>query len=172
MSQFGEEGYGSVQAAIADLPKTRGENCLLSVFTFDNKHDEVVKGVNAKDYILPEECMEPRGMTALRDAVSNALEYANTLNNDVYMVIFTDGEDNTSKTEPEALKKMIKASKIDISWLAAGDAEMEAATSLGIDKKDVLKVGGSGSNMVSAMRESSLKSQIGFSQVQRNISIA
>ena len=94
------------------------------------------------------------------------------MNNDVYMVIFTDGEDNTSKTEPEALKKMIKASKIDISWLAAGDAEMEAATSLGIDKKDVLKVGGSGSNMVSAMRESSLKSQIGFSQVQRNISVA
>ena len=172
MSQFGEEGYGSVQAAIADLPKNRGENCLLSVFTFDNKHDEVVKGVNAKDYTLPEECMEPRGMTALRDAVSNALEYANTLNNDVYMVIFTDGEDNTSKTEPEALKKMIKASKIDISWLAAGDAEMDAATSLGIDKKDVLKVGGSGSNMVSAMRESSLKSQIGFSQVQRNISVA
>ena len=171
MSQFGEEGYGSVQAAIADLPKTRGD-CLLSVFTFDNKHEEVVKGVKAKDYTLPEECMEPRGMTALRDAVSNALEYANTLDHNVYMVVFTDGEDNTSKTEPEALKKMIKASKIDISWLAAGDAEMDAATSLGIDAKDVLKVGGSGSNMVSAMRESSLKSQIGFSQMQRNVSVA
>ena len=168
MSQFGEEGYGSVQAAIADLPKTRGE-CLLSVFTFDNKHEEVVKGVNAKDYVLPKECMEPRGMTALRDAVSNALEYANTLEHDVYMVVFTDGEDNTSKTEPEALKKMIEASKIDISWLAAGDAEMETATSLGIDKKDVLKVGRTGSNMVSALRESSLKSQIGFSQMQREM---
>lgn len=172
MSQFGEEGYGSVQAAISALPKARGENCLLSVFTFDNKHEEVVKGVLAKDYVLPKECMEPRGMTALRDSLSNALEYANTLTNDVHMVIFTDGEDNTSKVDPLALKKMIKASKIDISWLAAGDAETDAATSLGIDKKDVLKVGGSGSNMVSAMRESSLKSQIGFSQVQRNISVA
>jgi len=172
MSQFGEEGYGSVQAAISELAKTRGENCLLSVFTFDNKHEEVVKGVLAKDYILPKECMEPRGMTALRDSLSNALEYANTLNHDVHMVIFTDGEDNTSKVDPLALKKMIKASKTDISWLAAGDAETDAATSLGIDKKDVLKVGGTGSNMVSAMRESSLKSQIGFSQVQRNISVA
>lgn len=171
MSQFGDEGYGSVQAAIAALPEARGENCLLSVFTFDNKHEEVVKGVLAKDYVLPKGCMEPRGMTALRDSLSNALEYANTLTNDVYMVIFTDGEDNTSKTEPEALKKMIKASKIDISWLAAGDAETDAATSLGIDKKDVLKVGGSGSNMVSAMRESSLKSQMGFSQMQRNVSV-
>lgn len=171
MSQFGEEGYGSVQAAIADLPKTRGE-CLLSVFTFDNKHEEVVKGVNAKGYVLPKECMEPRGMTALRDAVSNALEYANTLNHDVHMVVFTDGEDNTSKTEPEALKKMIASSKMDISWLAAGSAEMEAAISLGIDEKDVLKVGGSGVNMASAMRISSLKSQIGFTQAQRNISVA
>jgi len=172
MSQFGDEGYGSVQAAIATLPEARGENCLLSVFTFDNKHEEVVKGVLAKDYVLPKECMEPRGMTALRDSLSNVLEYANTLTNDVHMVIFTDGEDNTSKVDPLALKKMIKASKIDISWLAAGDAETDAATSLGIDKKDVLKVGGSGSNMVSAMRESSLKSQMGFSQMQRNVSVA
>jgi len=172
MSQFGEEGYGSVQAAISELAKTRGENCLLSVFTFDNKHEEVVKGVLAKDYVLPKECMEPRGMTALRDSLSNALEYANTLTNDVHMVIFTDGDDNTSKVEPQALKKMIKASKIDISWLAAGDAEMEAATSLGIDQKDVLKVGGNGSSMMTAMRESSLKSQIGFSQMQRNVSVA
>lgn len=172
MSQFGDEGYGSVQAAIAALPEARGENCLLSVFTFDNKHEEVVKGVLAKDYVLPKECMEPRGMTALRDSLSNVLEYANTLTNDVHMVIFTDGEDNTSKVDPLALKKMIKASKIDISWLAAGDAETDAATSLGIDKKDVLKVGGSGSNMVSAMRESSLKSQMGFSQMQRNVSVA
>tara|TARA_B110000858_G_scaffold198535_1_gene266426 strand:+ start:12377 stop:13597 length:1221 start_codon:yes stop_codon:yes gene_type:complete len=172
MSQFGDEGYGSVQAAIAALPEARGENCLLSVFTFDNKHEEVVKGVLAKDYVLPKECMEPRGMTALRDSLSNALEYANTLTNDVHVVIFTDGEDNTSKVDPLALKKMIKASKIDISWLAAGDAETDAATSLGIDKKDVLKVGGSGSNMVSAMRESSLKSQMGFSQMQRNVSVA
>ena len=172
MSQFGEEGYGSVQAAIADLTKNRGENCLLSVFTFDNKHEEVVKGVSAKDYVLPKECMEPRGTTALRDSVSNALEYAATLTDDVFMVVFTDGEDNTSKTDPEALKKMIKASNVDISWLAAGDADMEAATSLGIDEKDVLKVGSKGSNMVSAMRVSSLKSQVGFSQVQRNVSVA
>ena len=172
MSQFGDEGYGSVQAAISDLVKTRGENCLLSVFTFDNKHEEVVKGVLAKDYVLPKECMEPRGMTALRDSLSTALEYANTLNHDVHMVVFTDGEDNTSKTEPEALKKMIASSKIDISWLAAGSAEMEAAISLGIDEKDVLKVGGSGVNMASAMRISSLKSQIGFSQMQRDISVA
>ena len=59
MHQYGTEGHGSVQAAIKDLPNTRGEDCLLSVFTFDNKHEVVVKGVKAKDYELPEECMYP-----------------------------------------------------------------------------------------------------------------
>lgn len=172
MHQFGCEGYGSVSATIRDLPKTRGENCLVSVFTFDNKHEEVVKGVQAKDYELPKECMKPRGTTALLDAVSNALEYARTLTDDVHLVVFTDGQDNCSKTSRESLKTMIKESSVDISWLAAGEAEIEAAISLGVDEKDVLKVGGTGSHMMSAMRQSSLKSSVGFSQVQRNVSVA
>ena len=125
MHQFGCEGYGSVSATIKELPKTRGDNCLVSVFTFDNQHEEVVKGVQAKDYELPKECMEPRGTTALRDAVSNALEYAGTLSDEVHLVVFTDGQDNCSKTSQEALKTTLKESKVDISWLAAGEAEMK-----------------------------------------------
>lgn len=172
MHQFGCEGYGSVSATIKELPKTRGDNCLVSVFTFDNEHEEVVKGVQAKDYELPKECMEPRGTTALRDAVSNALEYAGSLSDEVYLVIFTDGQDNCSKTSHESLKAMLKKSKVDISWLAAGEAEMSEAISLGLNEKDVLKVGGTGTNMMSAMRQSSLKSQAGFSQLQRDVSVA
>ena len=171
MHQFGCEGYGSVSATIKELPKTRGDNCLVSVFTFDNQHEEVVKGTLAKDYELPKECMEPRGTTALRDAVSNALEYAGTLTDEVYLVVFTDGQDNCSKTSQEALKAMLKESKVDISWLAAGEAEMSEAISLGIQEKDVLKVGSTGTNMMSAMRQSSLKSQVGFSQAQRDLSV-
>ena len=164
-------GYGSVQAAIANLPADRGEDCLLSVFTFDNKHEEVVKGVKAAGYVLPKHQMEPRGMTALRDSVRNALEYAGTLPHKVFLVVFTDGEDNVSKTSSESLKKMIKSSNVDISWLAAGEAEVCAATDLGIDGKDVLKVGARGSNMMTAMRFSSQKSDAGFTEMQRSISI-
>lgn len=170
MSQFGTEGYGSVQSAIEEVARTR-ENCLLSIFTFDNMHEEVCKGVPAKGYQLPHECMKPRGMTALRDAVYNALEYAKSLTNDVHMVVFTDGEDNRSEVSRETLRDAIKESKLDISWLAAGEAEMEAATSLGIDEKDVLKVGSNGSCMMNAMRSSSQKSVLGFSQIQRDQSI-
>ena len=171
MHQFGCEGYGSVSSTIKELPKTRGENCLVSVFTFDNKQEEVVKGVPAKDFVLPPECMEPRGMTALRDAVSNALEYAGTLSGAVYLVVFTDGQDNCSKTSQESLKAMLKETSVDISWLAAGEADMKDAISLGLKEKDVLKVGATGRSMVNAMRESSLKSDVGFSQLQRDMSV-
>lgn len=171
MHQFGCEGYGSVSATIKELPKTRGENCLVSVFTFDNKQEEVVKGVRAKDYVLPPECMEPRGTTALRDAVSSALEYAGTLTDAVYLVVFTDGQDNCSKTSQESLKAMMRESSVDVSWLAAGEADMQDAISLGLNERDVLKVGGSGRSMLNAMRESSLKSDVGFSQLQRDMSV-
>ena len=173
MCQFGTEGYGSVQSAIEDLPKARGKSCLLSVFTFDNKHMEVVKGVLAEGYVLPEECMEPRGMTALRDAVSNALEYTGTLPKEhkKYLVVFTDGDDNSSKVSRESLSKMLKSSDVDITWLAAGEAKMMAATELGVDEKDILKVGSSGRNMRDSMIFSSQKVMTGFTEYQRRQSV-
>ena len=173
MKQYGDEGYGSIQAAIDELPASKGEDCLLSVFTFDNEHEEVVKGVVAKGYTLPEESVKPRGLTALRDAISNALEYAGTLPADhsVCMVVFTDGADNKSSVSKESLKKMLAASDVDITWLAASEAKVIAATELGVDEKDVLKVGGSGQNMKDSMRFSSQKLETGFTQAQRQTSI-
>ena len=173
MSQFGSEGYGSVQAAIEGLPEARGDNCILSAFSFDGEHEEIVKGVLAKDYVLPKDCLEPRGLTALRDAVSNALEYAGTLPDDEtkYLVVFTDGDDNQSKVTKKQLRDMLKASDIDITWLAAAGADVLAATELGVDEKDVLKVGTRGQNMRDSMRFSSQKLTTGFTQAQRQASV-
>lgn len=173
MSQFGTEGYGSVQAAIEALPEARGENCVLSAFSFDDKHDEIVKGVLAKGYVLPKDSLDPRGLTALRDAVSRALEYAGTLPEDEtkYLVVFTDGDDNQSRVTKEQLRDMLKASDVDITWLAAAGADVLAATELGVDEKDVLKVGSRGQNMRDSMRFSSQKLTTGFSQAQRQTSV-
>ena len=173
MKQYGEEGYGSIQAAIEELPKSRGENCLLSVFSFDDKHEEVAKGVEAKGYVLPEESVKPRGLTALRDAISNALEYAGSLppEQSKYVVVFTDGADNKSTVSKDSLKKILQESAVDMTWLAASEAKVMAATELGVDEKDVLKVGGSGQNMKDSMRFSSQKLETGFTQAQRQTSI-
>lgn len=173
MIQFGDEGYESIQAAIEELPKTKGENCLLSVFSFDDKQLEVAKGVKAMGYTLPEESVVPRGMTALRDAISDALEYAGSLpeEHEKYVVVFTDGDDNRSTVTREELKNMLDRSHVDMTWLAAGKAKMLAASELGIDEKDILKVGSSGQNMRDSMRFSSQKLCTGFTQLQRNVSV-
>jgi uncharacterized protein with von Willebrand factor type A (vWA) domain len=173
MKQYGDEGYGSIQTAIEELPKSRGENCLLSVFSFDDKYDEIAKSVAAKDYVLPEESIKPRGMTALRDAISNALEFVGSLTDDqtVYLVIFTDGNDNKSSVSRDSLKAMLEKSSVDITWLAAGEAEITAAIELGLEEKDVLKVGSTGQNMRDSMRFSSQKLTTGFTQAQRQVSI-
>ena len=173
MNQYGDEGYGSIQSAIEELPESKGENCLLSAFSFDDKHEEIAKGVAAKDYVLPRESVKPRGMTALRDAISNALEFAGSLPADqaVYMVVFTDGVDNKSSVSKKMLKTMLKKSSVDITWLAAGEAKITAATELGVEEKDVLKVGTSGQNMRDSMRFSSQKPEAGFTQAQRQTSV-
>ena len=98
-----DRGTWKCARAIKDLPNTRGEDCLLSVFTFDNKHEVVVKGVKAKDYELPEECMYPRGMTSLRDAVSNALEYAGTLDHQV-LIVSTRSRIRRTRDSKETIK--------------------------------------------------------------------
>ena len=173
MTQYGEEGYGSIQAAIEELPNSRGGNCLLSVFSFDDTHEEIAKGVDAKGYVLPEESIKPRGLTALRDAISNALEYAGSLPSEQtkYVVVFTDCADNRSTVSKESLKIMLKKSTVDITWLAAGGAKVTAATELGLEEKDVLKVGSRGQNMRDSMRFSSQKLTTGFTQAQRQASI-
>ena len=173
MGQYGDEGYGSIQAAIEDLPESRGDNCLLSVFSFDDKHEEIAKSVMVKGYILPKESVKPRGLTALRDAISNALEYAGSLppEESKYLVVFTDGEDNKSTISKESLKALLEESSVDITWLAAGEAKIMSATELGVGERDVLKVGGSGQNMMDSMRFSSQKPVTGFTQAQRQTSI-
>lgn len=171
MNQFGEEGYTSIQSAIQELPEQRGEDCRISIFTFDHEYKQIANNALAKEYTLPEDAIKPRGMTALRDALREAIEFAGTAEGNKFMVVFTDGQDNSSKTTHEQLKAILDNTDVDISWLAAAEADMSDAISLGINAKDVIKVGASGDNMTQAMRISSLKSEDGFSQYQRQVSV-
>ena len=173
MRQFGEEGYSSVQSAIEELPAVRGDDCLVSVITFDHKHTRVAQGALAAQYVLPEEAVAPRGLTALRDALKDTIEYMGTLpsHQKKFLVVFTDGQDNSSKTSTAQIKSMLSALDADISWLAAAEADMQTAEHLGIDEKDVMKVGCTGINMTQAIRSSSYKASTGFSQLQRRSSV-
>lgn len=169
MDQFGDEGYTSVQAAISELPSIRGEDCLVSIFAFDHEHVQVADSVLARDFVLDRASIAPRGMTALRDALKTALEFMGTLSGELYLVVFTDGDDNLSKTLPSTLSAMLRG--VRVSWLAAGEADLATANSLGIDSASVLKVGVNAGNMSQALRSSSLRSDEGFTQEMRVLSM-
>lgn len=169
MDQFGDEGYTSVQAAISELPSIRGEDCLVSIFAFDHEHVQVADSVLARDFVLDRASIAPRGMTALRDALKTALEFMDTLSGELYLVVFTDGDDNMSKTLPSTLSAMLRG--VRVSWLAAGEADLATANSLGIDSGSVLKVGVNAGNMSQALRSSSLRSDEGFTQEMRVLSM-
>ena len=172
MASYGSEGASAVQAAIDEVPAARGADARLTVRTFDNIHTVVAQSVLAQSYKLDPAVMAPRGSTALRDAVARAIEYADTLvtHKKVYVVIFTDGHDNSSSHNSSQVATMIAAARakgVDFTWLAAGQAQMSAATSMGIDQKDVMEVGGAGQDMCSAMCSSFRKSPAGFSASDR-----
>ena len=60
-----------------------------------------------------------------------------------------------------------QAKGVDFTWLAAGQAQMTTATSLGIHQKDVMRVGGDGAHMASACKSAGRKSLRGFTATQR-----
>ena len=60
---------------------------------------------------------------------------------------------------------------MDVTWLAAGKAKMLSASELGVEEKDILKVGSRGRNMRDSMRFSSQKLSTGFTQAQRQVSV-
>ena len=55
-------------------------------------------------------------------------------------MVFTDGEDNKSTVSKDSLKEMLKKSAVDI-LPAASQAKVMAATELGVDEKDVSRLG-------------------------------
>ena len=173
MQSYGSDSYGSIQSSIDNLQKDRNDpNGHISVLTFDDQIEWVHKNICAKGYKLPEDAMRPRNTTALRDAILTVIDYAETLTDETkkYIIIFTDGEDNDSKTSIKTMKKRLILAKekgIDFTFLSAGESKISDATDMGIDACDTLSVGKKGSHMRSAMRSAVGKQHSGFTQEQR-----
>ena len=174
MQSYGSDSYGSVQTAISNLPEDRDDPYAhISILTFDDQIEWINKDLPAKDFILSKEAMRPRNTTALRDAILEVINYTENLKDDSkkFIIIFTDGEDNSSKTSVKDLKKRIEQAKekgIDFTFLAAGESHITDATDIGIGLEDTLSVGRKGSHMRSAMRSAGRKVLSGFTQDQRD----
>ena len=166
--------YKNISNAIAEIPEERGKNARISFMTFDNKIEWHGKNIIATSFKPTEYSMIPRGSTALRDAIMESIKHSNEeeyKDMQKYIIIFTDGSDNESKTSVQSLKSEIEKSKsngIDFTFLAASEANFTDGSSIGIGRNDMLKVGNSDRSMNASLKRSMGKRVGGFTKEDRD----
>ena len=123
MQQRREDAEGGVNAFIQQQAKEPGE-ALLTLIQFDTEYEILHRGVPIEE--VPEYRLEPRGMTALLDAVGRAinetgirlkaLEEADRPGL-VIFVITTDGLENSStEFTRDQIKEMIEHQQSKYGW--------------------------------------------------------
>ena len=148
MQAIRHDAEGGVNAFIADQAKQPGE-ALLTLVQFDTDYEFIHRGVSVQQ--LPPYQLEPRGSTALLDAVGRAIldtgsRLAKMQEEDrpglVVFVIVTDGEENSRKEfAKDTIKEMITQQQDQYSWqftfLGANQDAFAEAGGLGINAAGV-----------------------------------
>ena len=170
------EAEKGVNAFIEDQKKQDGE-CLLTLVQFDTEYEFVHEGVPIAD--VPPYKLVPRGMTALLDAVGQAINQTGerislTPENDrpglVVFVILTDGHENSSheftKTQiQEMVRRQTDTYKWQFTFLGADSKAFDEAAGMGIrsaaayDKGKTPQAFAGASGNLSRMRSSSASGQ-------------
>ena len=146
--------YGSVSDVIGGFERTikeQSENkdgeCIVSLFTFNDKVKELYLGKNIKDVKTID--YHPGGCTALFDGVGTAIDKVGKWLSDMdeserpsknLIVIMTDGAENASKEyKSNQVKEKIKHQEDKYSWsfiyMGADVTDSKDADSLGFDTK-------------------------------------
>lgn len=101
MLSIKEEAEGGIQKFVDEQCSIDDAKVRLSLYEFDNEFAAVFEGVKIAD--APAYRIDPRGMTALYDAVglaiaatNSSIEAAKNKPDKVVVVIMTDGEENAS----------------------------------------------------------------------------
>ena len=174
MGSVRDDAEGGINAFIAEQVKEPGE-ALLTLVQFDTEYEFIHKRVPIKQ--VPKYELQPRGMTALLDAVGRAIgetgeRLARVPEADrpglVIFVVMTDGQENSSKEFAKAqIKEMIERQQNMYSWhftflganqdafAEAGEMGIHAAGVAGYQACMVAAAYGATSNKVSRMRKQS-----------------
>lgn len=115
MNFIQQEAEASLNSFIKEQSKLNGK-CTIRLVDFDHEYRVIQKSRSAKKF--PRYSLEPRGMTALYDAIGRGVvEFGEELSDlteekrpaKVLVVIITDGQENSSKEYTvDKLKEMIK----------------------------------------------------------------
>jgi len=148
MEPIRHDAEGGVNAFVAEQAKQPGE-ALLTLVQFDTEYEFIHRGVPVRQ-VQPYQ-LEPRGSTALLDAVGRAIletgdRLAKMTEADrpglVVFVIVTDGEENSSKEfSKDKIKEMITHQQDAYHWqftfLGANQDAFAEAGGLGINAAGV-----------------------------------
>lgn len=148
MQQIADDTRGGFDAYIAKVRADRqpGEQVLVSLAQFDNEYGVVYLNSQIDD-VGPLN-LEPRGMTALLDALGRFITSVGASlakldeaqrPGDVTVLVMTDGMENASvEWTADAVKKLIEQQKTTYSWdfvfLGANIDAVSVGTDLGFDK--------------------------------------
>jgi hypothetical protein len=171
MESIRTDTEGGFNTFVADQQKEPGE-CHLSLYQFDDKYDVVYESKPIAD--VPKLNLQPRGTTALLDAVGKTLntrgEYYASLPEDerparVVVVIITDGQENASREfSRDSIKSMITTQQDTYKWqfifLGANIDSFSVAGGMGIRAASTMDFGTSGDEVLASYSSvsSSIKS--------------
>lgn len=134
---------GGFNSFVRRQRELNADNCIMSLYQFDNLYEVIYKNKNIKE--VPElsyESFQPNGMTALLDAIGITINNIVQNNDNIIVVILTDGEENSSENfRKNQINDLIKAKK-DSGWeivfLGANQDAIKEAENLGIGGQSAL----------------------------------
>lgn len=149
MGMCREEAEAGVNHFIEDQ-KTKEGDCRLTLVQFDTEYEFVHSGVDIRE--VPKFVLQPRGMTALLDAVGRAIhETGGRLRKMpeedrpglVVFVIVTDGQENSShEFNKQQISDLLAGQQKDYSWqftfLGANQDAFKEAAGMAIPKSAAL----------------------------------
>ena len=150
MGHIQEQVIRSFNEFLAEQKKVKTK-AAISLIQFDDQYEVNYEGVDIKDAKdLNASMYEPRGMTALNDAIGRTIvnmkkRLKNTKDN-VLVVITTDGMENASREfSRRQIFDMIKECEEKLGWkfmyLAADDASFDEYEDMGMDHGRSFKTG-------------------------------
>jgi hypothetical protein len=168
MQTMGSEVEGGCNAYLDEQRKSDAEDVATThvvMCTFDNTVECVHDNAALTDVApITHEQVEPRGMTALYDAIGDALTRTAAVVNgldhapNVTIFILTDGQENSShKWSKQAIATEIgklqkpEGGGWDFYFAAANQDAMAEGSRLGMDSEQCMSFGNSGAKMKSAM---------------------
>lgn len=156
MSTTKEDAEGGLKEFISRQRVLPGD-CRLTFYRFDNEIERVFEDKPLKDVRDEELRLEPRGMTALLDALNKAIDevgdrLARRADYDrpeyVYVVVITDGQENASRTLRSTVFEKIARQRNQYKWqfvfIGANQDAIAEAGHLGIDPQFSLGYSGTG----------------------------